>query len=384
MSQDQPITDDLHPDVTNEECQSPATLEPAVQESPQEVTLKTMVFVSHAEEDSSRAEQLIVRLLEKHNIPYFFSPHSISPTVDWQDSINVALKSSTHVVVVMSPNAAQSKWVKYEVRWALEHLEPGRIIPVQLSQCDPADIHMGLPSIQHLDFLKNPTKAGNDLLRCFRITTSRVSEIIGEDFTGTLFGAVFAGVVGGAIGGAIVALIVRSLLQIVTHYWGYEFGDWGCWSFGGSAVFATIFAILGILHAGRENRKFSNLLESMMTRAWMGLLIGSGSWCVAWLLGKMGGWMPYSFWKVALSWTLTFAAQDLLDSLLMLFNWTRLRRFNRDMLLWNGVGIFAVSSIWVLSHFAWTNVGDWYLWMLIGGTLFSVCAILTSTVDSSS
>jgi len=58
------------------------------------------------------------------------------------------------MIVILSPAAIASRWVKREVTHAIE--EPrfdGRIIPVRISVCESKDLSWVLPQIQTIDFI---------------------------------------------------------------------------------------------------------------------------------------------------------------------------------------------------------------------------------------
>ena len=145
------------------------------------------IFVSHATKDRERVEQLILRLLRRHEIDYFFAPESIVGSEEWHNAIMSGLKEATHFIVVLTPDAVESKWVRAEVKWAFENLDNGRIFPIHLYHCDIPKLHLPLLNVQYFDFLGNPGKAAHDLLKQFDATPSRVAQVIGEEFSESLF-----------------------------------------------------------------------------------------------------------------------------------------------------------------------------------------------------
>ena len=70
----------------------------------------------------------------------------------WVQGIIKALKECDWFLVVLSPSSVDAKYVRYEVTWALDHMDNGRIIPVLHQDCEVDRLHFGLPSIQHIDF----------------------------------------------------------------------------------------------------------------------------------------------------------------------------------------------------------------------------------------
>ena len=57
-------------------------------------------------------------------------------------------------LLVVSPRAAASEWVKDELFWAIQN-RPTRIVPVIMEKCDLYQFHIRLPRIQHVDFTED-------------------------------------------------------------------------------------------------------------------------------------------------------------------------------------------------------------------------------------
>ena len=71
---------------------------------------------------------------------------------DWLDEINQALKNSDCLVLCMSPEALDSKYVKIEYRYFLTEDKP--IIPLL---CRPAPLPAELRPIQHIPYAELDT-----------------------------------------------------------------------------------------------------------------------------------------------------------------------------------------------------------------------------------
>ena len=57
------------------------------------------------------------------------TPDSIQPGEQWVSAIDRGLKESGLFVVVLSPDAVRSKWVKSETQWALQTQQRGEAHP---------------------------------------------------------------------------------------------------------------------------------------------------------------------------------------------------------------------------------------------------------------
>lgn len=133
----------------------------------------TTVFISHSTKDSAFAREKLRKLLERRGITTWFSDEDIPSAVDWERRIRSALRDAQWCIVILSPDAVKSDWVQAEVHWALEKRK-GRVIPIMIKECDPADLHLKLLRIQYLDFRGDPDAA-----------TTRLIEILeSERFTG--------------------------------------------------------------------------------------------------------------------------------------------------------------------------------------------------------
>lgn len=123
------------------------------------------VFLSHASRDQAQARRLR-ELLVEHRVPVWFSPHHIRGAQQWQDEIGKALARCGWFVLLLTPHAVRSIWVKRELNYALiEKRYEGRIIPLLFRQCDYAALSWVLPQLQIIDFTQNYEHACDDLLR---------------------------------------------------------------------------------------------------------------------------------------------------------------------------------------------------------------------------
>ena len=75
------------------------------------------IFLSHANQDAAFARQLADDL--RHNgFDIWMAPESIEPGEKWVDAIERGLETSGIFVLVITPHAADSKWVRDESNYA--------------------------------------------------------------------------------------------------------------------------------------------------------------------------------------------------------------------------------------------------------------------------
>lgn len=113
--------------------------------SPQ-ITTARQVFICHDSDDGDFADVLKSKL-EKAGYEAWIDIDRLPLGEDWRGGIDEAIKSSTSLVVVMTPEAKNSEYVTYE--WAYAAGAGVKIVPlmVKLTQ-----LHPRLESLQYLDF----------------------------------------------------------------------------------------------------------------------------------------------------------------------------------------------------------------------------------------
>jgi hypothetical protein len=129
--------------------------------------LVTTVFVSHSSKDSEFAAGYLKSLLEGEGSAVWCSSVDMPVGLEWEEQIRRALSWADWFVVVLSPEAACSDWVRAEAHWALEN-RPGRVIPVMLESCEPSTVHLKLGRLQYLDFRTDPLPASAKLVSILR------------------------------------------------------------------------------------------------------------------------------------------------------------------------------------------------------------------------
>jgi hypothetical protein len=119
------------------------------------------VFISHSHEDSDFAENLHNKLTQaKFTV---WRDTGIRAGEDWRREIDLAVKESFALVVVMTPEAKASEYVTYE--WAFAWGAGVKVIPVLLKT---TDLHPRLESLQYLDFTNRGARPWDTLVELLR------------------------------------------------------------------------------------------------------------------------------------------------------------------------------------------------------------------------
>src|SRR6266567_295653 len=126
------------------------------------------VFLSHASRDHAKARRLR-GVLVAHGVPVWFSPHHIRGAQQWQDEIGTALARCSWFLVLLTPHAVKSMWVKRELNYALiEKRYEDRIVPLLFKKCNYRALSWTLPQFQMIDFTKDYEQACAELLRVWK------------------------------------------------------------------------------------------------------------------------------------------------------------------------------------------------------------------------
>jgi hypothetical protein len=123
------------------------------------------VFLSQASADQPFVAGLAT-VLQQHGIAVWYAPTEILGAQQWHDEIGAALRRCDWFVIVLSPGALQSMWVKRELMFALS--EPryhNKIVPLLFQACDPGQLSWTLPAYQFVDFSKDFEDGCRALLR---------------------------------------------------------------------------------------------------------------------------------------------------------------------------------------------------------------------------
>ena len=96
------------------------------------------VFISHAHQDAATAHQLAADLTAAGR-PVWIAPESVLPGEQWVEAIGRGLETSGIFLLLLSPEAVASHWVRYETNLAIMLEKRGRleILPLDWQACDP-------------------------------------------------------------------------------------------------------------------------------------------------------------------------------------------------------------------------------------------------------
>jgi hypothetical protein len=123
------------------------------------------VFLSHANADRSFLNRLIA-VLRSHGISYWYSKTHLLGAQQWHDEIGRALGRCDWFLVVLSPAATKSEWVKRELVYALnEQRYTGKIVPVLLLPCNYNRLSWTLGEFQTVNFASGFDEGCRNLLK---------------------------------------------------------------------------------------------------------------------------------------------------------------------------------------------------------------------------
>ena len=123
------------------------------------------IFLSHASQDQAEARRLR-NILVRNGMRVWFSPHHIRGARQWHDEIGAALARCDWFMLLLTPHAVKSMWVKRELSYALiEKRYENRIVPLLFKKCDFKSLSWTLLQFQIVDFTKGHDKAREELLR---------------------------------------------------------------------------------------------------------------------------------------------------------------------------------------------------------------------------
>jgi site-specific recombinase XerD len=105
----------------------------------QEFMYMTQVFISHSSEDEEFAHRLSEDLIAA-GVQVWFAPESILPGERWFRALEHGITTSTHLLLVMSPDAVESEGVEFEMDLAIQLEWEGKItiIPLDYRACAAA------------------------------------------------------------------------------------------------------------------------------------------------------------------------------------------------------------------------------------------------------
>jgi hypothetical protein len=123
------------------------------------------IFLSHSSEDREFATR-VGDLLGTHGLPFWYSKRDILGAQQWHDEIGKALTRCDWFLLILSPAAVASKWVKHELLYALqENSYEERIVIVDHLPADYKKLSWTLRSFQWVNFQGDFADGCRDLLR---------------------------------------------------------------------------------------------------------------------------------------------------------------------------------------------------------------------------
>jgi hypothetical protein len=126
------------------------------------------VFLSHSSEDADVARR-VAEVLVSHGIPVFSTPSNLIGAQQWQEEILKALQRCDWFMVLLSPDAVNSLWVRREIAIALNDARfENHIVPLNYRACDMTRIAW-LKLIQMVDFTGDFESGCRDLLRTWGV-----------------------------------------------------------------------------------------------------------------------------------------------------------------------------------------------------------------------
>src|ERR1700710_2248012 len=110
------------------------------------------IFLSHSSADRQFATR-IGEVLEAHGLPYWYSKRNIMGAQQWHDEIGRALTRCDWFLLILSPAAVGSKWVKHELLYALrEKSYEEHIVVIGHQPADDKKLSWTLRNYQWVDF----------------------------------------------------------------------------------------------------------------------------------------------------------------------------------------------------------------------------------------
>jgi hypothetical protein len=139
----------------------------------QKKTLPREIFLSHASGDRRYADRL-AKTLRVHGISVWYSRTHLRGAQQWQDEIGQALRRCDWFVVVLSPKAVRSMWVKRELSYALiQKRFQNKIVPVLHQKCHFEKLHWTLAGFQMVPATGDFSAGCGDLLNIWGLRYQR-------------------------------------------------------------------------------------------------------------------------------------------------------------------------------------------------------------------
>jgi hypothetical protein len=129
----------------------------------------TELFISHSSKNR-RFVRKMAAVLRDHGVPVWHSEVNIQGAQQWHDEIGEALDRCDWFVVVGSPPAITSEWVRHETVYAIQDPRyKHHVIPIMYKLCELKKIAWPLQNMQYIDFRANHREAYRKLLKLWGI-----------------------------------------------------------------------------------------------------------------------------------------------------------------------------------------------------------------------
>lgn len=142
--------------------------------------MRKHIFISYSRKDA-KSMRTIRKVFERFELPVWTDEGIRVGTSSWRDTIQNAIENAFCVVVLLSPSAKNSKWVKTELDFA--DLQEVRIFPILIKGDEKTSIPFALASTHYANLRKNPKEemkhlinAGNELRGQFNTNAGKSSK----------------------------------------------------------------------------------------------------------------------------------------------------------------------------------------------------------------
>jgi hypothetical protein len=129
----------------------------------------TQVFISHDTDSDADVARALAAQLATHRLRPWLAPDSIPPGAEWVFAIEQGLTTSKAALILLSPAALASGWVRKEIQIIVDLEIAGRlyVVPVRVAPCD---VPLLLTAYQWVD-VGHFERAAEELGRRFPVAT---------------------------------------------------------------------------------------------------------------------------------------------------------------------------------------------------------------------
>jgi hypothetical protein len=129
----------------------------------------SQVFISHDTDADGHVARTLAAQLAEHRLLPWLAPDSIPPGEEWVFAIERGLTTSKAALILLSPAALASGWVRKEIQIIVDLEIAGRlyVVPVRVAPCD---VPLLLNAYQWVD-VGNFERAAAELSRRFAVAT---------------------------------------------------------------------------------------------------------------------------------------------------------------------------------------------------------------------